>query len=83
MSLVLVLTCTSSVNIVLRSGLPVVTMIIKSDDSSFGTEEETRHRHNVQQRIVTVPFHAPINNASTYQNAKANVGKKIFIYIQD
>ena len=43
MSLVLVLTCTSSVNMGLRSGLPVLKLIIKSDDSSFGTEEETRH----------------------------------------
>lgn len=43
MSLVLVLTCTSSVNMVLRSGLPVLKMIIKNDDSRFDTEEETRH----------------------------------------
>lgn len=44
MSLVLVLTCTSLVNMGLRrSGLPVLKLIIQSDDSSFGTEEETRH----------------------------------------
>ena len=51
MSLLLVLTCTSSVNMGLRrSGLPVLKLIIKSDDSSFGTEEETRHTDITQSK---------------------------------
>lgn len=59
-------------------------MIIKNNDSSLSIEDESRYIEIIYSKeYFTATFYEPINNAFTSQTAKANVGEKIFIYIQD
>lgn len=59
-------------------------MIIKNNDSSVGIEDKSRYIDIIYSKeYFTATFYAPINNAFMSQTTKANVGEKIFIYIQD